>query len=324
MAWDDVLEQTFAKRILQAHLAEGRVAGAYLLAGPEGVGKFQLALEMAKALVCASSAARPCDDCPACRQVSRRAHPDVHVIQPEGVSAPIKIEEIRYLLGRVALRPFSATTQAAVIDGAERLTEEAANSLLKTLEEPSSSTRFLLTTVRLSHCLPTIVSRCQVIRCHPLSPEAVVRLLTEQTQVDPAIAQMVARLSGGSASRALELSKRWDAYRRGLDRFASDTPVSWSDQIPESRQDVGELLDGLLAWLRDVTVTATAESVGLTHVGYADHVRRIAARVDVDRCVDTGLALVQLRESLDQYVNPKLVAALAREHWLTLTAPAHG
>jgi len=325
MAWDSVLEQLFAKRILQAHLAEGCVAGAYLLAGPEGVGKFQLAMEMAKALVCASPGARPCDDCLTCRQVSRRAHPDVHVIQPEGgASSPIKIEEIRHLLGRVALRPFSAAMQVAVIDGAERLTEEAANSLLKTLEEPSRSTRFLLTTVRPSHCLPTIVSRCQVIRCHPLSPEAIARLLAASAQTEPAVAQMVAQLSGGSASLAQELAKRWDGYRGDLDRFASHTAVAWSGQMPESRQDVGKLLDGLLAWLRDVTVAATAQAVGLAHAGYADSIERLAARVDVDRCVDAGLALVALRESLEQYANPKLVAALAREEWLALTAATHG
>lgn len=322
MAWKDILNQEIAKQVFQSHLEQGQVAGAYLLAGPEGVGKLRLAMEMAKALVCTGAEARPCDACASCRQAMRQAHLDIHVVRPEGAAGQIKIEAIRHLLGRLALRPFSAATQVAVLDGAERLTEEAANSLLKTLEEPSRTTRFLLTTVRVSQCIPTIVSRCQLVRCHPLPAEAIAHVLGASGSIDAQTAQMIARLCGGSASRAIELAGRWASYRQGLERLASDDPTAWFAQpLPESRQEVAELLDGALAWLRDVTVAATAEAVSIAHSDYAGPIRRDAARVDVNRCLDTAFSLIALRESIEQFVNPRLIAALTREKWLLLTSP---
>ena len=164
MAWSDVLDQEFTKRIWRTHLSTGRVANAYLLVGPGGIGKRRLAFEMAKALNCISEGERPCDTCITCGQIIRQVHPDVHVVIPAGASNQIGIEETRQLIGRVALRPFNARVQVAIIDGADRLTLEAANSLLKALEEPSPHTKFLLTTAQFGDCLPTITSRCQAIR----------------------------------------------------------------------------------------------------------------------------------------------------------------
>ncbi|MBI2104315.1 MAG: DNA polymerase III subunit delta' [Candidatus Omnitrophica bacterium] len=318
MAWAEIIGHEFAKRLLQTHLAEGAVPGAYLFAGPDGVGKRRVALEMVKALNCAAQGPRPCDACPACRQISRGAHPDVHLLAPGGASQQIRIDEIRHVLGRLALRPFSARIQAALIDGAERLTEEAANSLLKALEEPSARARFFLTTARLSDCLPTIVSRCQLIRCRPLPVEAVARLLREQGVAEET-AEAAARLSGGSVSQALELAGRWPAYRELAARLADRSPSAWLEgALPETRQDVARFLDGLMDWLRDVAVTAAGGPQWVRQRDHAEALRRAAAAIDLDRCLKLAWELVSLRESVDQFVSPRLVASLAREKWLEL------
>jgi DNA polymerase-3 subunit delta' len=125
---------------------------------------------MAKALNCLAPSAqdRPCDACIPCRHIARHIHPDVHWLSPGGSSDQVKIDAVRQVLGRIALRPFSGRYQAVLLDGAHRLTEEAANSLLKSLEEPPAHTRFVLTTSQLSRCLPTITSRCQLVRFHRL------------------------------------------------------------------------------------------------------------------------------------------------------------
>lgn len=323
MAWDDILGQSLAKQVLQTHLADGRVAGAYLLVGPDGVGKRRLAMEMARALNCVGSGARPCDACLVCSQIGRGVHPDVHLLLPGGPADQIKIDDVRHLLGRIALRPFSAATQVAVIDGAERLTEEAANGLLKALEEPSARTRFLLTTVRFTRCLPTIVSRCQVIRCAPLSSDAVKRILVEQQGCEVAIAEAVARLAGGSASRAIELASRWAAHQQLCAHLANDAPSAWLEQpLPETREGVAQLVDGMTAWLRDLAVTAAADADRAVHAGHADALRRQALAVDLDQCLSTAVELMALRESLEQFVSPRLVASLAREKWLALNLEA--
>ena len=321
MAWTDILGHDFAKRLWQMHLASGTAASAYLLAGPAGVGKRRLALEMAKALNCARPSDRPCDVCTSCQQIQRQVHPDVHVIAPSGASEQIKIEDIRQLLGRIALRPFSANLQVAFLDGAELLTEEAANSLLKALEEPPAHTRFLLTTTQLSGCLPTIVSRCQLIRCHPLASDLVQRILVETHGVEPQVAQTVARLCGGSVSQALALASRWTAYQQIVAAMAAEDRTAWMVPAPtQTRQEVVELLDGMMRWLRDVAVAATTDGAPLVHAQHEPAVRRQAAAVDVDRCLSTALELWRLRDSLEQFVSPRLVAALAREYWLNMTS----
>ena len=266
MSWDDILGQEFAKRTLSAHLAAGKAAGAYLFAGPSGAGKGLLALEFAKALNCSSDGQRPCDRCLTCQQIAKRIHPDVHYIAPSGSSNQIKMDDIRQLLERLSLRPYSGRVQVAILEQAQRLNEEAANSLLKSLEEPTTFTRFLLTTDQLSHCLPTIVSRCQILRCFPPPRQTIQPTLLGQL-ADAGTAQWM------------------------------ETP------LPESRQDVTQLLDGMVARLRDEAAATAGDS---------------ARHADVDRWVETAFELVALRESLEQFVSPRLVASLAREKWLAL------
>ena len=269
MSWSEILGQDLAKRTLSAHLAAGTTAGAYLFAGPEGVGKRRLALELAEALNCTSDGSRPCDTCLTCQHIAKGNHPDVHRVAPGGASNQIKMDDIRHVLERIALRPYSARVQVAILEGAHRLTEEAANSLLKSLEEPTATTCFVLTTEQLSDCLLTIVSRCQVIRCHPLPSEAVQQ-----------------------------------AYERLLNQLADPEPGRWIQMpLPESRQDVAQLLDVMTVRLKDLAAAAAGDA---SRYGEAD------------RYVETAFELAVLRESLEQFVSPKLVAALAREHWLNL------
>ncbi|MBI3320925.1 MAG: DNA polymerase III subunit delta' [Candidatus Omnitrophica bacterium] len=318
MGWDDLLGHESAKRLLRAHAESGRMAGAYLLVGPEGVGKRRLAREMAKALNCTAQGPRPCDACAVCRQIDRNSHPDVHGLAPGGASDQIKIDDVRGLLGRIALHPFSAATQVVIIDGAERLTEEAANALLKTLEEPNPHTRFLLTSAHVADCLPTIRSRCQLIRCDALPADAIARIVIGERGCEPQVAESVARIAGGSASGALALAARWTRHQQIAAQLADDAPSAWAAHpLPETREEVAEFLDDLMQWLRDLAVV-DADPAHLVYAEHAERLRRQARAFDRDRCIETALELVALRDSLEQFVSPRLVAALAREKWLEL------
>lgn len=317
MSWHDVVGQEFAVRMLRAHVASGSVPNAYLLAGPEGVGKRRLALELAKALTC-TGAEPPCDACQTCGQMMRGVHPDLHRLVPSGASQQIHIEDVRGVLGRLALRPFSARVQVVILEEADRLTEEAANSLLKSLEEPRGA-HFVLTSSHPSACLPTIASRCQFVRCASLPAQAIDEVLRRVQRLQPEVAVMIARLSGGSATRALTLAQDWQAYGKILTRLVQTSSRPWMEEpLPDSREGVTQLLDGMIAWLRDVAMSASGRADAIDHVALADTLRAQAQAVEIDRCVETAFALATLRQSLERFVSPRLVASLAREQWLSL------
>ena len=318
MAWDSIIGQELAKRILQEHLATARVAQAYLLAGPQGVGKRLLALEMAKVLNCVLQASEACDVCHWCVPIARGVHPDVHGLSVEADADRIKIDAVRQMLSRIALRPFNANVSVVILDGVERLTEEAANALLKSLEEPPAHARFILITSVLSGCLPTIVSRCQIIRCPGLNPQIVAEFLKGQS-CDEKTAGYLSVLSCGSLSRAMAWASEWEGYQRLLARFEATGPSTWlEEKLPETRKDLTRLLDGMVMWLRDVAFVASDGASWVLHADRAKVLDEQAQSMDVDLCVETAFQLLALRESLEQFVNPRLVATLAREQWLCL------
>ncbi|MBI3088071.1 MAG: DNA polymerase III subunit delta' [Candidatus Omnitrophica bacterium] len=319
-------------RILRTHLSKERVAPAYLFAGPEGVGKRLAAFELAKALNCeqsdglpaeASAQAGPCDRCASCSRILRRMHPDVHLVSPQGAIETIRIDEIRHILGRIALRPFMARAQVVILDGADRLTEEAANSLLKSLEEPPASARFILLTSQPSDCLPTIVSRCQTIRFQRLSTEMIQRLLVSQQLCAAEAAPSISRLAQGSLSRARRLAEEWPAYQQMTAHLGAEQAARWLEwAIPNDRQEQAQWLAGSIAWLRDVAVASASDDTLLAHADASSSIRRQAGELGRDRCVDAALQLIEVWGSLEQLVSPRLVGSLLREQWLELTQPA--
>ena len=179
----------------------GRIAHAFLLSGPHGVGKKSCAQLLAQAILCISENA-PCGECPQCRQVAEGVHPDVHVIEPDGRS--VKIDQIRELRRQIALKPFSGGRHIVIIHQADRMTTEAQNALLKSLEEPEGGTVFFLVTEQQGSMLQTIVSRCRPVRLFPLSGGACARAL-EDRGMAPERAARLARWAQGSVGRALEI-----------------------------------------------------------------------------------------------------------------------
>ncbi len=288
-AWENILGQREPKRRLRRLLETDRLPHALLFSGPEGVGKRRTAEALAAALLCSSPAAgHPCGTCESCRAFSRGIHPDFFFVVPEAVgkgARNIRIETMRALGSALARPPELAPRQVALIDDAQRMNEAAANSFLKTLEEPTGDVVFLLVTGMRAALLDTIVSRCLEIPFGPLAlPELSEVLRRHGVEAEEAAA--LATLADGSAGRALALHAEGALRRREeavslLARLPQIPPLSlWAEGKKWgalSREEAGEWLRSLRLTLRDV-LALYGGAAPLYSVGLEAPVAEIAAR----------------------------------------------
>lgn len=255
-----LLGQEKAKRFLLRSLAAGRLPHAYIFRGPDGVGKRLFAGGVATAINCRDrQTIGACGDCLSCRKFRSMNHPDFLVIRPDrGV---IKIDQVRRMVRELSFPPYESTMRVVVLEDVHTMRREAANSLLKTLEEPPEGNLLILTAESSQEILPTLVSRCQVVPFTPLSQNDTVTLLV-QHGVDAEAAPLLARLSEGSPGRAL-IYQRTDMVRlwRGVIDFLADQTVEpdrdigrllqFAEEMSLLKNELPALLGLLKIWIRD-------------------------------------------------------------------------
>jgi DNA polymerase-3 subunit delta' len=245
-----------------------------LFTGIEGVGKQTAAAEIAMALNCADTQAdkkgrpdpsRACGTCPPCRQIRSNSHPDVFTVAPQ--NNLLRIDQIRKMIHTLAMKPFNARHRVVIIANAQTMNPEAANALLKILEEPPQQTLLILTAPNRSELLPTIVSRCRQIAFEPLASEDLRILLADKLAMDQRQAYKIAAMAGGSYAKARMLADDAWQYRRGwilraagldapgeLNHRPATVALAFSAQLAQQKDKVPDLLDMLKTWIRDLTI----------------------------------------------------------------------
>lgn len=209
MSWQRIKGHDGVVRQFAQAVQRGRLAHAYLFIGPPGVGKRLFAGELAKALLCETARAgtlEACGQCPACVQVAAGTHPDCFAVGRPEESLELPIEVIRELCRGFALKSARGHGKVAILDDADDLNDAAANCFLKTLEEPPPRSLLILIGTSAERQLPTIVSRCQVVRFAPLPGAIVSELLRAQGVTDAKLIDRLVRLCGGSPGQALALA----------------------------------------------------------------------------------------------------------------------
>jgi len=302
MALGDVLGHERVKAALLQSLRQQRLPSAMLFSGPEGIGKRMLAVEVARALICEQPSGDACGQCSPCLRITHardsladlraqaqaadeavafnlRLHPDLLLVEP--MKDTIRVEQARAIVSEVAERPFEGRGRAIVIDDAHCLTEQAANALLKSLEEPPSGTHFMLVTSSPEALLATIRSRCHRLRFAALPSATISSALVERWGISPEEAQLRTRLSGGSLKVAVAFDS--DAYRNLRDTLIG-LLERWGDLDELGRLDAAqtladldeprEALGILRSLLRDVAVLS--EGAEATRALNSDVVERLA------------------------------------------------
>lgn len=261
MNWG-MIGHDWAVRLLQSHITADRVRHAYLFTGPEGIGKRTLATRFAQTLNC-TNPPEPgvyCGECRACRLIEEGGFPDLHVISSEEQERSLKVDQIRGLQRKVSLSPYEGKVHVALLLNFHQATEQAANALLKTLEEPPPQVIMLLTAESTDSLLPTIVSRCEVV---PLRLLALRRLESElQTRIgEGGNAELIAGLSAGRPGYALRLAEDQSRLKQRDDRILELLSILGSDRI--SRFDFVESWDRSLRRKFDKLDQRRLESISI-------------------------------------------------------------
>jgi DNA polymerase-3 subunit delta' len=326
--WNDIQGHEATRDVLERALQNQRVHHAYLFSGPEGVGKKQMAFAMAAILNCTNRSNQApfqpqCGRCTHCLRIARDQHPDLHTVKPDGQF--IKIDQIRVIQKAASTRPYEAAFQVVIIDDAHRMTDEAANALLKTLEEPPLTMRLILITSQAHLVLDTIRSRCQLVRFGSLSPEIVEDLLRENTktsdpQPSPNSLKVAARLGEGSVGRALHvlqdglLDRREDLLNTLL-RVHRDNPRSLLDEAETLAREKAGFLEGielLRIILRDVLLARSVPPEAWQNLAINTDlegpIHELANRMGSREIMECIRSVNGSQNLLDRNVNPLLVA----------------
>ncbi len=268
MKFSDIVGQSVLVNSLRRAVEEDKVANGYIFCGPKGCGKKLTAFIFAAALNCKGED-KPCEHCASCIKFSSGNHPNIEVVSPTG--ATIKIKQIREVISEVSKTSFESGCKVIIIDSAEKMTHEAQDAFLKTLEEPPGNTVFLLLVENHYSLLPTIVSRCQVYAIKRVSNNDVEDYLRGVCKTDEAKIKLATAHSSGIIGRAVQIIKDEsyfelrNKYVRTIMQFFDGTYVQLSASLGElvsTREEANAYLDFLFAWFRDVLLLKELQEEG--------------------------------------------------------------
>lgn len=321
----NLLGHTWAVDMLRQHVANGTARHAYLFTGPPGLGRRTLALHLAQALNCTQPPAPGefCGICRDCRQIAAMQHPDLSVIQAETEGGTLKVEQVREIQRSLSLKPYQSRYRVAIFLRFQEANPNAANALLKTLEEAPGHVVLLLTADNAEQLLPTIASRCEIIRLRPL-PVGEVEAHLKNQNADGNMARLLAHLSGGRPGAALKLLAdpgTLDFRADCLNDLHSLLPGSRVDRFKYAEKlakDKDAMRQTLLIWQsfwRDVMLVASGSSAVLTNIDRRENIQEMANRLTLSRARKLVSGVEKALEQLDGNVNARLLVEVLVMDW---------
>jgi DNA polymerase-3 subunit delta' len=312
MSWQ-IVGHGWAVALLRRRLATGRASHAYLFSGPPQIGKTLLARTLAQALNCPEPDP-PCGRCPACARIAAGSHPDVRIVRGEGAGDSIKIDQVRALQREAALFPYEGRKRVFILRRVDLASTEAANSLLKTLEEPPAHVVLILTAVDVDDLPPTVLSRCQRLDLRPLGRGRVEAALREMGIAGDQ-ARLLAGLSAGrigwaiDAGRDAALLKR---RQRELDHLVRALPASrverlgLAESLGRDPKASREMLELWAAWWRDLLLLSARGDGPVINVDRLAELRSLARPERLGEVWATLQDLQGTAAQIEDNVSPRL------------------
>ncbi len=316
MDWG-IIGHGWAVELLSEHIAHQQERHAYLITGPQGVGRRTVALRFAQALNCPDSPApgQPCWKCSTCRRIEAMQYPDLEVVQAEHEGEVLRIDQVRELQHNLALAPYEARYRVAVLLRFEEAHASAANAMLKTLEEPPAQDVVILTANSAESLLPTIVSRCELIRLRPLPTDETSRGLVALLGIPMDKADQLAHISGGRPGYAIRLNTQpqlLEQRRAFIEELVQLLSSSRRDRLAFAvtrLNNKDELRSELQVWSsfwRDVLIHATGVDASITNLDYSSQLKHLAAALGMDKARFYVSSIEDTLDRIDHNVNTRL------------------
>jgi DNA polymerase-3 subunit delta' len=315
----EFLGNKWAVDLLRGHLAQHRQRHAYLFIGPQGIGRRTLALRFAQALNCPQpqTIGIPCRICRTCQQIERMQHPDLTVIQSEHVGGVLKVDQVRELQHNLVLSPYQARHRIGLLLRFDEANPNAANALLKTLEEPPNHAVLMLTALDSESLLPTIVSRCEVIRLRPLPLSDLIMGLQKRWGIDPDSALLLSHISGGRPGYALYLHedpdfltqrKTWLDDQRQLLHANRVERFDYAEKLAKDKSAFQTAIQIWISFWRDVLLQAAGSSAPLTNPDCEEEIQGLTNILDFFTAKQIVTNMERAAYRLERYVNTRLTA----------------
>lgn len=320
LSFQDIIGHEQIKEHFQKAIENHKVSHAYILTGEAGMGRKSLASAFALTLLCEKGKSEPCMKCHACKQVLSGNHPDLIYVSHDKPNS-IGVDDIRTQINdTIMVRPYSSYHKVYIVDEAEKMTQQAQNALLKTIEEPPSYAIIILLTTNQEAFLPTILSRCVQLKLKPLKDFVVKSYLTESMQVPEADAEVYAAFARGNLGKAISIASSEDfklLHKEVLHLLKHVKEMDISElldyirKLKEDNLDIYECLDFMQLWYRDVLLYKVTKDINL--LVFKDEYRtinEISKNSGYDGMEKILEAIDKARTRLDANVNMELAMEL--------------
>lgn len=290
----DIIGQSQIKKHLQEGIRQGNLSHAYIINGETGSGRHLLASALTKTLLCEDRTEQgdACGKCKSCLQADSGNHPDIRFISHEKIS--IGVDDIReQLINDITIKPYSSEHKVYIIPDANKMTEQAQNALLKTMEEPPEYATIILLTENVENLLPTINSRCITLNTEPLRIEEITQYLIKNLQMEPEQAKIAAGFCQGNVGKAIHFASsddfqeiKRDTLRilKQIDDMDISDIMTIIKELSQRKGRINEYLDLMLLWYRDVLMFKVTKDANL--LLYRDEYRAISNQASVRNYAD--------------------------------------
>ncbi len=300
MAFEQLIGNDKIKDILKESVKKGNILHSYLFVGNEGIGKFHFAKEFTKMILCFYK--NGCNQCKSCKEFDTENHPDFLVVEPEGNT--IKVEQIRQMISKIIEKPIISDKKVYIVNDSDKMTEEAQNTLLKTLEEPPENIIIILIAEKEEKILSTIKSRCTKITFQPIEQDKLKEILKKQYQYEN-ISEHLLTFFNGSIKKALNVKEKKEVYEQiekmvlGIKQMNKIEMLNQKNNI--DKEEIINILEymNLLFWEQSTQVdTKERESAVKSILIIEETKKRIQSNCNFDMTVDN--MLMQLWEEWNE------------------------